>query len=847
MKKTKGNKIIKLGLFVFIIFIIFIQCTKLPEKVELFKWETSLDLFIAKVSITADSIFSMTGMDSLISVETYPNGDGSEDWYVFRDTIEIDTISIEDELAFDDFDPQSFTQSVENISIDPMNESVSKKIGNMTLDDIDPIATPNIRMVDMFPYMNSMSDGDTIFVNQATPIPAAPVYRDVDFGSFTEATFSSGTIELELVNDLVVEIGEPLKIYLLTADSSYIVGTDGDTAMAEYSPGVLAGNTKTESIDLANKTLPGTIITKMIGAICGSEKDTIIVNTASKNSSFVINASVNNLEVISVVGDIPSQTIEDSALVDIDISNSNKIQSATINSGELEINIINGLPVDTKFILTLENLKTPANLAFSTDTITATKNNNSNNSWAIDNYKIEFEDINNPEMSYNYTVRTLSENDATIHSTDSIQIEVKLHGDTDTDGISFSQITGKFSMESMEIIDSIEIDQPTKITNADFSSGTIAMNIVNNLGISANINYQINEIISNSGDTLKSTITLDGTSTPVNDITLLDDYNIVFSNPTPGESQVIHYSSSVELDSSIIQTLYLEDSISVEIQMTDLNFASVSGIVDSMEIEIPSTGTSIEGIPEELEGINLSNIEMKINLVNGINIPIWLNLKVSAYNEDNNDSAIINISQNITDNPTINIEDYGNPEDLVNIFPDSIIVSGSALINGAGTIDITQAITGNLMFGLPLQFTIGDSVFMKLDPQEIDSVSDIPDGMTGSITANVDNKFEFGAEANLYFANDSADFTNSFNDTNKVHHLITFNIEPLDTATNILSLSEKNTDLFRGGGFIKYDVLLKGRNDGEPSTFLSNDSLIITLHGTVSALIDIDSLSQGGE
>jgi len=848
--KIKGETIMKFTMktkriILFLLFFLFltIQCVKVPDKIEMFKYEASFDLFMAKITFTADSLFKSLVEDGTISREIYPNGDGVENWFVFRDTVEIDTIAVEDQLAFDDFDPQSFTQSIDDITINPIEKTISTELGNAELDNAGPISSSDVKLIDIFPDLSILLDGTTDTIPEDTGIPA-PIYRDINFDSFTEATFTSGQIELEIVNNLVIELGAPLKVYLLKTDSSYIIGTDGDTAKAEWNQGIMPGNSSTETIPLANKTLPGELIIKVVGVVCGSDSAEIIVNDASKNSSFKVNAEAKNLEVSSAIADLPSQSIEDSTEVDMDISNSNKIQSATIKNGTLEININNNLALDSKIILILNNLKSPSDQSFSTDSITILGNNNSNNSYNIENYKLEFDDMDNPKVTYKYSVRTLSKDNVTINSTDNVEVELSIHGNNPTDPISFSQITGKFSQDAITTIDSIEIDEATKITNANFSSGKLTMNIVNNLGIAADINYQINEIVKDNGDTLNSTIHLDGSSIPVIDEIFLDTYNMQFSDATIGFPQIIHYTSSVQLDASIIQTLFLDNNISVNFTMNNLDFSSVEGIIDSMEIEIDPISTSIEDIPEEMEGINFSNIEMAINLQSGINIPIWLNLKLAAFNEENNDSAIINISQNITANPIIDIP---NPENLINIFPDSITVSGSALINGAGSIDINQKITGNLQYELPLEFSIGDSVMVNIDNTEIDSVKDLPEELSALLTAKIDNKFDFGAEAQIYFAKDTLDFVNFFNDTNKVHHLATFNIAPLDTSTNVLSLSKSNAELFKEGGYMKYDILLKGRTDGQPSTFLSTDSLILMLHGTATALIDIDSLSQGGE
>ncbi len=833
----------KLVLFL-LLFLFLLQCVKVPDKIELFKYETSFDLFMAKITLTGDSLFNSLVEDGTISSEIYPDGDGDEKWYVFRDTVEIDTIAVKDELAFDDFDPQSFTQSIDDITIDPISKSLNTELGNAELENTDAVESEAIKLTDIFPQMNSVPDGTSTTIQEDTGIPE-PIYRDMNFDNFTEATFTDGTVDIEIVNDLVIELGIPLKIYLLNADvdSSYIIGSDGDTALASWDTGIMPGTSKTATISLANKTIPGNYIVKIMGVVCGSDSTVITVNDASKNSSFKVIASARDLKVSSATADLPSQTVEDSSEVTVDISNSNKIQTAKIKNGTLEINIENNLPLDAQIVLFLDNLKSPNDQIFVTDSILVIGDNTTNKYYDVKNYTLNL-DINNPMISYKYYVKTKAKDNTEINSTDNVVLTLSIHGDTDVDPISFSEITGKFSQEAITTVDSIEIDEDTKLIDANFSSGKLTMNIVNNLGIAADIMYQIDEIIENNGDTLKSEIYLDGSSTPVVDEIFLEAYNLQFSDVVAGESQIIHYTSSVQLDTSIIQTLYLDNTISIDFTMEELDFSYVEGIIDSMEIDIEPISTSIDDIPEEMEGIDFSNIDMVITLNSGINIPIWLNLKLSAFNEENNDSAIIHISQNITSNPVIEIP---NPEDLINIFPDSITVSGSSLINGQGTIDVNQKITGNLRYELPLEFTIGDSIMMNVDNTEIDSVKDLPEEFSASLTIKIDNKFGFGANAKIYMANDTLDFINSFDDTNKVHHLATLDIEPLDTSTNVLSLPKENAELLKVGGYMKYDILLRGRTDGEPTTFLSTDSLTLMVYGTATALIDPDSLLQGGK
>jgi len=282
MKFTMKTK----RIILFLLFFLFltIQCVKVPDKIEMFKYEASFDLFMAKITFTADSLFKSLVEDGTISREVYPDGDGIENWFVFRDTVEIDTIAVEDQLAFDDFDPQSFTQSIDDITINPIEKTIFTELGNAELDNAGPINSSDVKLIDIFPDLSILPDGTADTIPEDTGIPA-PIYRDMNFDSFTEATFTS------------IELGAPLKVYLLKTDSSYIIGTDGDTVKAEWNPGIMPGNSSTKIIPLANKTLPGELIIKVVGVVCGSDSAEIIVNDASKNSSFKVNAEAKNLEV----------------------------------------------------------------------------------------------------------------------------------------------------------------------------------------------------------------------------------------------------------------------------------------------------------------------------------------------------------------------------------------------------------------------------------------------------------------------------------------------------------------------------------------------------------------------
>ena len=108
---------------------------------------------------------------------------------------------------------------------------------------------------------------------------------------------------------------------------------------------------------------------------------------------------------------------------------------------------------------------------------------------------------NDQNLHYMADVTTNYDEIGTYSLTDSIFIDINVTA------LSFDEVTGFFSQDAMVDSNSISIDDSTKIETATIKTGELVLDIENNIGIVADIEFKINEFVKN-GSTLDTTLSL---------------------------------------------------------------------------------------------------------------------------------------------------------------------------------------------------------------------------------------------------------------------------------------------------------------------------------------------------
>ena len=949
------------------------SCSIEPDTEKLPIIQPELGFSVYQESITLNDVDLLTG-DSSITKELYGNSDSI---FVFNKTVKIDKQEVGDKLSIEDINKQ-FSQSVDNVTIedteveekigfdpvgiDPIENVVQSEVGIISLDNIDPQTTDPYLFSSIYPSVNDIPNESSVNI---PGFDLEPVTNNFTFNDFSEAVFSSGSLSLTVVNDLVIPLGD-VDVKLKNSDGVEISG-----ASTTIAGPINSGTQATGILDLSGVTLPGAVIVEVTGSSPG--QDNILINDDAKSSSFSVQISGSDLEVTSATAKIPAQTISESGSIDL-AADSNKVVLATISGGNLVIEIDNYMEVTSQMNLTIPSLKTPTGNSFQTSIDIAGNTADIIDETDISGYSLSM-NIDAQSVVYEYDVITTDTADdlITITSADSIVVNITLNGpsvgeqlsfssfegmvtpqdlgfdgvmniESDSDileanlsqgnltininngintsasgapsaiitineivnssdnqplvintgtmygemspqiidlsgykilmsqdnqslnysaevvteyaigtyslldsidvdiivsGLGFSTVRGFFSQDAMSDSNSISLDDSTIVHTAILKSGILALSIDNSIGVVADVFFQINEFYNNS-ISLDTTFTI---SAGVTDVQLdLSGYSLIL--PSDVDTQKVNYVSNISLPSDQEMTLSLSDSISIAVSMTNMAFSSVTGQINPVTVTIDPVEQTIDALPEELDGFDFEDVEMNLDFTSSIDLPVYLDLSITAYNDTNGDSITKNVSQNIHANPNVQIPDASA---LINIRPDRIIARGSAQVgdlDSVGTVASDDSLSGIMIVRAPLMFIVDANTEISPDPSELvgegDSLGIPEDVMDIAVILSIDNQWGFGADLSVLLAPDSVSLTNGNVDT-----LISgFSFDPDASITDTLSLDEEAFELLsRSPNWIQPKIKIIS-NDNQPVKFLSTDTLTITIDG-VSASIDLSTLANG--
>ncbi len=432
--------------------------------------------------------------------------------------------------------------------------------------------------------------------------------------------------------------------------------------------------------------------------------------------------------------------------------------------------------------------------------------------------------MENQQLSYVAEVTTNYSEIGSYSLGDSIFIDINVAG------LSFDEVRGYFSQDAMVDSNSISIDDATEIETAELKSGQLLLDINNNIGIVADINFQILEIFMD-GSILDTTLSL----TPTGGSYIIDLSNHQLNLDMSEDPQTINYVSTITLPDNEEMTLSLSDSIVVDVTMTSLRFESVTGEIKPVTIEIEPVDQTIDGLPDEIEEFEFTEVEMIIDFDTNIGIPVILDLEIEASNLSGEIEISTVSGWDITaDNHVV----IPNAENLINIFPDIIRATGEATVSGFGTISASQYVAGTMTVQAPLSFSVPDNTQIETDIEETNLELDNEVLEEVTIFFDAENYFDFGTQISVYATSDSFQFGTIYEDT-----LFTSTFTPNSTFTDSIILDPEKIELFSGDKlFIKADVSVSGNKDENgnsiPSNVLTSDSLNLILYGRIEVLVD---------
>ncbi|MCK5520912.1 MAG: hypothetical protein KAI81_07355, partial [Candidatus Marinimicrobia bacterium] len=240
--------------------------------------------------------------------------------------------------------------------------------------------------------------------------------------------------------------------------------------------------------------------------------------------------------------------------------------------------------------------------------------------------------------------------------------------------------------------------------------------------------------------------------------------------------------------------------------------------------------------------------DMTLNLDTEIDIPLYLELKIKAENEDG-DSVVLVINDRLTPGVGFNIE---GAEELINIFPNKITAEGRAIADGYGSMSASDVVVGTMLINVPLVFNLTEAITLDLAFLENDSTA-LPDSIVSIenaiLHADIFSDFQFEVLVDVFIAKDSMAFVEDSTYTGPVIAFDTLATLIIPEAglikDQLIVMDEKIFDYLDSTFFIKPQIVLN--SSLEKSEVHSTDSLFIKLYGTIEALIDIDGEDEEGE
>jgi hypothetical protein len=424
---------------------------------------------------------------------------------------------------------------------------------------------------------------------------------------------------------------------------------------------------------------------------------------------------------------------------------------------------------------------------------------------------------------------------------DSIDVEL------DLSELIFDAVTGYISEEDNVEEDEIELDSETIVETAAIDSGEIRLTIRNFIGLEADVLIEIAEM-TKGGSNLAVSIPITSSPEPILETIDISGYRL----DLPIEDQTIHTTSTLTIPSDELLSLTLEDSITVDVLIDTLRFTSVTGIIDTVEVEIDTVERDIAALPEEMDGFDFTHVEITIEFDSDITIPVFLDLTLEAHNPEGEvvTSAVVN--WNITDSSSVRIP---GGADLINIRPDRIRAYGSARVGGAGTsgtVTSSQSITGLLAIRAPLELEIGPDALISTDPHLV-TEGDAEETVAREIEeilvyVRYDNQFEFGTLLRATMSQD----TLSFSDGTAAVLVDSLVLGAEESGLDSLVMNDERLDLFNQDSmYIQAELQVLGQTDeyGQPvpSRFLSTDTLQLKLYGRLQYLMEGPELAGKGK
>ncbi len=268
-------------------------------------------------------------------------------------------------------------------------------------------------------------------------------------------------------------------------------------------------------------------------------------------------------------------------------------------------------------------------------------------------------------------------------------------------------------------------------------------------------------------------------------------------------------------------------------------------LIPDYELEVPN-------LPAELDGINFVDIDLTLEVdLSQFNVSladsvIVNSILLSAVNNDGDNATATITNQDILVDGVLVVED---PEDLINIRPTTVTISGDITIfpsDQEGAQIFNQTIILTSILHAPLILEITETSTFSTSPEILEVSMDDQLFETFTLFAQIDNQMEIGGELHILVTPDTMNFhENPFVLPNT---LLTLQILPNQSQLETIELGQDKFDLLADSTYMKLFLNFLGETDAQgntlPTRFFTNDSIKVLLYSNVELLIDPQNIGE---
>ena len=351
------------------------------------------------------------------------------------------------------------------------------------------------------------------------------------------------------------------------------------------------------------------------------------------------------------------------------------------------------------------------------------------------------------------------------------------YSDVSLSDLKVSEALAKVPEQSITHKDSIAISmEGNQVRRATIRKGGLHFNINNQLPVNAHIRLELPDIQHN-GEAKIVTGYIPGGQAEQLDVDLTG-WELV-NHQNPGEFlDTLFYNLSATTDSTEgFVSISSGDFVAVDVHFDSLYFQSLTGKIAPVEVDIPATEVNNLDFFKDFEGgIRLDDLVMTLTVQNQVDFPVDLDLKIAGYHQADDqsqprDSVVIHLQREVQPSsvsPQTQIILDANSTtpsivDLIEILPTQLIVTGTATVQGEGSVQLGEGVRVLYSVESPLSLELKNPIIREsgidtLTKDDIDSsaqqriTEDIREAYVEFI---IKNGLPLGTQIKFYMATDS--------------------------------------------------------------------------------------------